>query len=164
MNTLNGQPPIAQVAQQVESRPVTLNWIRDGRVAVFKINGPSTRSTVDEWFNMVADLVKSWPAEKLYLALQDFSDKRVSLTPYMSSRTKEFEPLAAHLHGRVAIVLPNTLGNQIFRMFMRTLAWQQKLPTEAFVSYDSAMRWLDAALNKENQAKPDASMQKPDKH
>jgi len=162
MEKSDSRPAQGQAMQTVEapdSRPVTLSWLRDGRIAVFKITGPATRSTVDQWFETVSSVVKSWPPDKLYLAMQDLSDKEVSLTPYASKRAREFEPLVKHLRGRVALVLPNTFANQIFRLFLRTLSWQQSMPTEAFVTYDAALRWLDATLN--NQDKPKPTMRYP---
>src|SRR5579859_5485934 len=151
-NRTNSLPTENPPAEEGVSTLATLSWLRDDRIVVFTVNGPTTRPAVDRWFDLVAGVVKSWPPEKPYLALHDLSNKQVALTPYARSRAMEFDPLVRHLHGRIAIVLPNTFMNQLFRLFLRTLGWQRKLPTEAFTAFDAALRWLESGLQQEQQS------------
>ncbi len=125
---------------------VWVERLRDGQIVVFRVRAATTRAVVDEWFDHVADVVKNWPAEKVYLAMQDVSDRRVALTPYARGRVREFDDLVKHLHGRIAIVLPNTFMGHLIRIFLTTMRWQKKLPTEGFLSFQDALNWLEKGL------------------
>ncbi len=130
---------------------VTVEWLHDKQMVIFSVRAEATRAVVDEWFNAVAGVVKSWPPDKVYLAMQNVGDRRVGLTPYARSRVREFDDLVKHLHGRIAIVLPNTFAGHMIRLFLTTMRWQQKLPTEGFVSYKEGLAWLEKALPQKNE-------------
>jgi hypothetical protein len=130
---------------------VTSGLLHDGAIVTFALKGNPTRALVDKWFDLVAEAVKGWPTEKLFLALHDFSDDRVAFTHYARVRVKEFEPLVARLHGRIALVLTNNLQGQIIRIALRSFRWQRKLRTEAFFTYEEALHWLEAGLAADKQ-------------
>jgi hypothetical protein len=137
----------------VDEATVSLERLHEGRIVVFTIKGASTRPVVDKWFDVVAGVVTSWPAEKPYLALHDLTDKRVTLTPYARGRVREFDDLVRRLHGRIAIALPNTFMGHMIRLFLATVRWQQALPTEGFLSKEAALRWLEKALPENHSSK-----------
>jgi hypothetical protein len=136
--------------QQADMSPsasvVTSGLLHDGAIVTFTLKGNPSRELVDQWFNLVADVVKKWPTEKVYLAMHDFSDERVAFTHYARVRVKEFEPLVARLHGRIALILMPNLQGQIIRIALRSFRWQRRLRTEAFFTYESALLWLEEGL------------------
>ncbi len=141
--------------QVVEEAPVSVEWLHDRQIVIFTLKAVTTRAVVDQWFDCVAGVVKSWPADKVYLAMQNVSDKRVTLTPYARVRIREFDELVKHLHGRIAIVLPNTFTGHLIRIFLTTMRWQKKLPTEGFLSFRDGLAWLEKALPTRDNAPPD---------
>ena len=145
MSGISDNQPQASSASATDSI-VTSGRLHDGAIVTFALKGNPTRALVDQWFDLVAVAVASWPAERVYLALHDFSDERVAFTHYARVRVKEFEPLVAHLHGRIALVLTPNLQGQIIRIALRSFRWQKKIRTEAFFTYAEALRFLEAAL------------------
>jgi hypothetical protein len=139
---------------------VSVDWLHGGKIVVFTVNAMTTRTVVDEWFDLVAGVVRSWPPDKPYLAMQNVSDKRVNLTPYARSRVREFDNLLTHLQGRIAIVLPNTFTGHLIRLFLTTMRWQKKLPTEGFLSYQDGLNWLEKGLPTSEAAQPSATATK----
>jgi hypothetical protein len=143
------QSPDSTTAQHTaaDAKPnVSVEWLHDRQIVIFSVNAVASRAVVDEWADIVAGVIKSWPADKIYLAMHDLSDKRVTPTPYARARVREFDELVKRLHGRIAIVLPNNFAGHLIRIFLTTMRWQQKLPTEGFLSYETGLEWLEKAL------------------
>ena len=121
---------------------VTLQWLENGRVVCFTVNTVA-RPAIDAWLNRSEQIVKGWPAQIPYLAIQDISGS--TLTPYTRERSAKTVALTPdYLRGRSAVVMPRTVVNQAISLFV-TVNLARKKPNiqrHVFVAKDEAIRWL----------------------
>jgi hypothetical protein len=131
--------PVEEVAPGLR-----VKWLFDRRLLVV-IADSSTRSAVDAWAQLMFSAIKNWPADRTYLAIQDLSSPRFSLTPYARKRASETYEVRPSLKGRVALILPKTFVAQLIRLFIRGER-RNHFETRFFVSFKEAVEWLAEEL------------------
>ena len=125
---------------------VTLEWLHDGRIAMFHAENTSSE-TIDAWYHMSVELVQNWPQAKPYLVLSNFSN--LGLTPYSRQRSEELAAaIPDSLNGRVAVVISRGILGYGLRMFGTTplKALVPNLEFEFFFEETKALAWLEEAL------------------
>ncbi len=90
-------------------------------------------------------VIKDWPDDRIYLAVQDLSGPRFALTPYARKRASETYEVRPALKGRVAIILPRTFVAQLVRLFIRGER-RNHFETRFFMSAKDALVWLAEEL------------------
>lgn len=136
------------MSQPVELTPgLTRQRIDNDTVSVYTFYN-NRRETIDAWYEKLRDSHDKWDASQPYLILHDVS--RVFLTPYFRRRANEVMALErTDLVGAYAVLLPDSLVGQIFRIFLnRDLHRASHRTTgESFNSYDDALNWLREMRN-----------------
>jgi hypothetical protein len=121
-----------------------IRWLLDRRILVV-IADSSTRPAIDAWAQFMFSAIRNWPDDRTYLAVQDLSSPRFSLTPYARKRASETYEVRPSLKGRVAIILPRTFIAQIVRLFIRGEK-RNHFETRFFANDREALIWLAEEL------------------
>lgn len=121
----------------------TCEWLHDGQIVVFKTT-ENSRPAVDAWFEMVKSVMLNWPDDEPFLAVQDFSDQRITVTPYSRAKNEELYRLRPDLQAFMAVILPKTFAAQLFQLLFRFLRrdnWQSRV----FPTRHAGIQWLEMA-------------------
>ena len=121
-----------------------VKWLFDRRILVV-IADSSTRPAVDAWAQLMFSAIRDWPDDRTYLAIQDLSSPRFSLTPYARKRASETYEVRPSLKGRVALILPRTFIAQLVRLFIRGEK-RNHFETRFFADAREALIWLAEEL------------------
>jgi len=124
------------------AKGITLQWLENGRIVFFDVNTVD-RAAIDIWLGCSLALVKSWPAEVPYLAIQSVVGS--ALTPYTRERSAQTVALTPkYLRGRSAVVMPRTIFNQAIQLFVTiNLARENtNIQRKVFLDRAEAVRWL----------------------
>ncbi len=131
---------LSEIEQIAEG--VTMQWLEHGRIVCFTLNTVA-RAAIDAWLDRSYEIVKGWPPQMPYLALQDVS--RSMLTPYTRERSAATVALTPeYLRGRSAVVMPHSVMNQAIRLFVTiNLARSHaNIQRAVFLDRGGAVRWL----------------------
>jgi hypothetical protein len=123
---------------------VKREWVYDGRIAVITC-AMLTRHSVDEWIDLTKETISNWPPNQPFRLMQDGSDPRNMITPYLATRVNELNQLFPNLEGFLAVVVPHTIGGQMIKMFMNKIALHHHVTTKAFVTRSDGLEWLSQA-------------------
>lgn len=137
--TATADSPIEHVAEGV-----TKQWIHDGKILVMTMENPQ-RDTVDAWAEEMLRIHQAWPAAQRYLTLQDQSADSMTVTPYLRERAGEVDKDALKFaqNGKLALVFPNTITNQIMRLVAGSFGQRHRsVKRKFFVDRDDAIAWL----------------------
>ncbi|HLY26399.1 MAG TPA: hypothetical protein VKQ72_08675 [Aggregatilineales bacterium] len=108
----------ATPAEQI-SPGFKIKWLFNQRL-LYVIGDSSQRADIDLWFKFMSTVIRDWPNNYTYLAVQDLSSPKFSLTPYAQSRASKTYEVRPTLTGRVAILMPRNFTGQMLQLFMRT--------------------------------------------
>jgi hypothetical protein len=100
-----------------------------------------SRETLDAWGDHFIKLIQHTPEGHPYYVLMDTSRQELSFSPYFRSRAQMLIDAQGHRHGYLAIVIDNSLIQQVVSFYMRlqrTKAFESKVVT----TYDAAWTWL----------------------
>ncbi len=142
LQTVQSVSPVA-VASNIEqiSPSVTREWLFDRQIVVYTLANPR-RDTVDAWIDAFRSDIMSWPADRPFFVVHDFSVKGSASTPYARTRAQELVDMRPQLKGRAAVVLPQSSITiamiQVFLSRQRKTARTQR----AFARRDQAIAWL----------------------
>lgn len=119
-------------------------WL-GSHIIVIETDGDMSPAAVDLWAEATAAAVLTYPPERtaIYL-LEILSHPNQRLTPYSQQRTRSlYEDIQLTRPVYAAVVLQNTLINQLVSIFVRFLNRSQPLLTpRIFTSREAAIRWL----------------------
>jgi hypothetical protein len=121
-----------------------VKWLLDRRILVV-IGDSSARSAIDSWAQFMFSAIRAWPDDRIYLAIQDLSSPRFSLTPYARKRASETYEVRPSLKGRVAVILPRTFIAELVRLFIREER-RNHFETRFFANSKDALVWLAEEL------------------
>lgn len=136
-------------SEEVEKLPhgVVRKWLYDRRILVYIIEQEAVRLTVDTWAADIEQIVQAWPADRPYLAVQEFT--KVGLTPYNRARSetmaRKFPP---NLKGRHAIIIGGGILGMAVKIYT-TGRYRQVLPNiepKVTFAYDEGLAWVKAAM------------------
>src|SRR5262249_35692149 len=119
---------------------LTFQWIFDRRGVAFYAEN-ATRGLVDAWADKLTEIGKTWPANRPFIVLNDFSGKDCAVTPYNQQKNRELLKLYPHLHSVTAVVVKHSLAMQMSRLFIRVIP-RTKADIHLCFSRDEGMSWL----------------------
>lgn len=130
---MNGEMKwIPESVQKVDDG-LTLEWFREKSLVVYKLTSVSTQ-TLSLWTNVIVELLQSWPEDKPYCAIHDFSSRGVSLnyavrmkhnvlnigaTPTGRDLIQDIFVKRPELFARVALVFSPTFSGNLGHTFAR---------------------------------------------
>jgi len=123
---------------------VTIQWNADRSVALVTLT-ESNRKTVDTYIETNLDIFRKWDKSKPIFTIQDISGGKVTLTPYMKERLKEFTDYVNtnKVTMRTALVMENNFTGQVMRTFGRLFGGNSHyLKLVFFTSIDQAHEWI----------------------
>ncbi|PJF20882.1 MAG: hypothetical protein CUN56_13940, partial [Phototrophicales bacterium] len=106
---------------------------------------------VNAWAQHIKDLITGWEdTNKPYLVLYDFTDPKVSFTPYVREKSAELTTLRPEVTGRIAVVLSRGAINFLVMLFaqLRPRAARQ---IKIFFDKESALAWLNDGTTTQKQ-------------
>ncbi len=118
----------------------SFKWLYDRRL-LYVIGDSSSRADIDAWYQFMASVIKDWPEDRIYLAVQDLSSPKFTLTPYARARASDTYKVRPALKGRVALILPKTFVGQLIRLFIHGER-RNHFETRFFVTQSDALAWL----------------------
>ncbi|RMG70174.1 MAG: hypothetical protein D6711_17990 [Chloroflexi bacterium] len=124
--------------------------IEDGKIHIITIKS-ITRPSVNAWAQHIKDLITGWEdTNKPYLVLYDFTDPKVSFTPYVREKSAELTTLRPEVTGRIAVVLSRGAINFLVMLFaqLRPRAARQ---IKIFFDKESALAWLNDGTTTQKQ-------------
>ena len=131
----------ANLGEQDMGEGVTVEWIDDGRIVIFRLNRPG-KLTIDRWFEAVWQLFEEYPVDEPLILLHD--TRQLGLVPYMREKSAMLsEKGARYTKGRYAVVMADTPLAQLGRLYVNFQA--RKVTTRegrAFTDFDAALEWL----------------------
>jgi len=123
---------------------LTFQWIFDGKgIALYAEN--LSRGLVDAWANKLIEVGKTWPIDRPFIVLNDFSGKDCAVTPYNQQRNRELLKMFPQLRAVTAIVVKQSLTMHMSRLFIRVIP-QTRAEVYLSFSRDEAMAWLRKRL------------------
>lgn len=122
---LNTLPSRTKSLEQVKS-PITVEYCFDDQIVVVTAKD-THRETVDIWYDTLVSIGKTWPKDKPLYFLFDYSAKACTVTPYVRDRNRALQKVDFGLTIYSALVLPNTLANQLSIMFIRATGLSDKV-------------------------------------
>lgn len=141
--TVQAQTEVIQLGDHV-----TLEWLDEGRIAVFVMKN-STRSAVDAYIDGNLDVIRNWDDSKLFCVMTDASSPDVAVTPYLRERLNEVSDLikTRELRGFSALVMQRGFMTSIIRLAGNTfLRRAGKLHQRYFLNREQALEWLRKSL------------------
>jgi hypothetical protein len=146
-----GTAAAATLLHELETAPVEeiapgfkVKRLFDRRI-LYVIAETSHRAVVDSWTEFMSSVITNWPDDRTYLAVQDLSSPKFSITPYVRARASETYEVRPALKGRVALILPKTFVGQMIQMFIRGEK-RNHFETRYFGSSQEALLWLAQEL------------------
>ncbi len=126
---------------------LTREWLFERQIVVYTLTSAS-RDAVDAWIDTGFATMKSWPADRPYLAIHDVSSPNLTMTPYARQRAREIaKQLPPHLTRSAAIVRKDMFG-QAIRLFIKLdmLRVHPTLERKVFFTREAAVAWLKEKL------------------
>ena len=138
---------LAQAPTEDVGPGVTLRWVRNHQIAVFRVDSIAFDS-IDAWMRAAIRVMEEHPPGRPYHVLHDFSANHMVLTPYLRQRIQEALTRAPKAQGRLAgLVAPGTTS-MVVQLFVNTL---RRLVTrrefKVFTDKGEALAWLVEALD-----------------
>ena len=118
-------------------------WLHRAEIVCYSVTTVA-RPAIDAWREAVMALVLTWPTDRPYLAIQDFSE--ASLTPYIRKQSTTINlSWPTNLRGRSAVVAPRTMLAQVMKLFVSHDLRPQnlKVEREVFFRLEDAITWLE---------------------
>lgn len=121
---------------------VTLEWIHNRQILRLQLTSISF-GAVDAWINAVLHLLANHPVDRPCLAIYDFSDEQITLTPYIKSRAQEIARAFPDVKGRVAVLSPRGGAGRLLRLFVNQLMRIDRgRQMQVFFTRGEAVAWL----------------------
>jgi hypothetical protein len=129
----------------VEVSPgITLEWVSDGKIALFT-HTTMARASVDLWAQHMFGLMTEWPTDRPFATLQDSGFQGAAFTPTMRKHSERFITYRPELVMYTALVLPRNMTAQFVQLFYRAMRKPNRV-TEIFFTREEAMAWLEKRL------------------
>jgi hypothetical protein len=154
MQHLNPDLDSTSSTLQVISKDVHCEWFYNKRIVVVTIRS-SAREAVDTYCKLVEKIIDEWPSDRPYLAIYDFSDQHVSMTPYVRQKIRDMQKNLPKLPGSIGLVIASLLV-PLAQVFLRVQPVRAQA-TQLFRTRQAAFKWLEARL--ESQQPSNASHQ-----
>jgi hypothetical protein len=120
---------------------VTREWLDNRQLVVYTIQS-LTREATDAWVEAALELFRQWPANKPILIVYDFAQSGgVALTPYIRKRAEELSVIRPDVRGRVAVILPRSVGTQAARIFILAKLKKSRL-RRIFFTREEGLAWV----------------------
>ena len=94
-----------------------------------------------------------FPRHRKYFALNQFSGKDVSLTPYLRAAIKDLSSYRPEQSGYIAAVLPKTFFAQLMTLLLPAMN-RGNMQSRIFFTRQDALAWLQKVLSKEVMSTP----------
>jgi hypothetical protein len=138
-------PPTTQGTHDL-GNGIYLEWLNDGRIALFDIH-KNTREATATYVEALLALITTWPTADPLLLLIMANRQGAEITRYFRERLSEVNTAVGeqNLTGRIAIVVKRDIFVQVAKGILRV---QQRLvktqmPTQFFFERDEALGWLE---------------------
>lgn len=133
---LENTPEPEQIAPRV-----TLQWLDNKQLVVYMVQS-LTREATDAWVENALELFRQWPANKRILIVYDFTlCGGVALTPYIRKRAEELAIIRPEISGRVAVILPRSVGTQAARLFVLAKLKKSRV-RRIFFTREEGLAWV----------------------
>ena len=119
---------------------INFEWGKDGQIGVFEIRTVS-RDAFDAWFQVMLELMDTWPVDRPLLTVQDNNFPGAAFTPSLREHSKHIANHRPELTMHTAVILPKTLVVQFVEFFLRTVQKPNR-QTRIFFSREDAITWL----------------------
>lgn len=137
-------PDETPVETEVLAPYLMRQWLLNRRIVVYKVT-EATRHAVDAWIDAVKETRQLWPPDQVYLAIHEFSDVRIMLTPYARTQSSAIITEGSHAPGYAAIVVRHGVIGQAIQVFLK-LQHHQLNENQVFFSYKEALNWLKSKI------------------
>ncbi|MCC7451148.1 MAG: hypothetical protein IT324_27295 [Anaerolineae bacterium] len=146
----NRSAALPTVVRSIQHPGVIAEWLYEGQIVVFRLLDVS-RSTIDDWSQLVLDAIAAIPEGQPVLFLHDGTSPKVGITPYLTSKVPGLYHACSHLPGRVAVVVASSTTGQLIALVTRTTYSRNARQTNrVFVDYNEAFGWLVQGLPANN--------------
>lgn len=135
------EPP---VETEVLAPYLTRQWLLNRRIVVYKAT-EATRHAVDAWIDAIKDTRRLWPPDQVYLAIHEFSDIRIMLTPYARAQSSAIITEGSHAPGYAAIVVRHGVIGQTIQIFLK-LQHHPLNEHQVFFAFNEALNWLKSKI------------------
>lgn len=116
----------------------------DGRILIYTLTNMA-QPVIDAWFEDYQQHLLR--AKDVMLMACDLSDKSLTLTPYIRTRTIQLTQLRPELQGRVAVIVARNLTGQLLKTFMWLLnSTRGNRQRRVFFTQAEAVQWLEECL------------------
>lgn len=126
---------------------VRLDWYGDRQIVIYVVEKASTRATVDTFADAIIETANNWPIhEKPYLSAGEFP-ANMALTPYARHRMNDTFNDDPNLHGRFALIQPNSPLGMALRLYFNyeyRRSANRAIEGRAFSTREEAIAWLAA--------------------
>ena len=124
---------------------LTKEFLFGERIVIYHLDTVA-REILDAGADDVLDTMKNWQTNQPFLVLYDITSTKIALTPHLRHRLQELSNAFPDLKGRAAVVLPQSIITQVFRLFVRS---QNRIgrSKQVFFSRESAIDWLKEKLS-----------------
>jgi hypothetical protein len=123
------------------SSGLTLERLSDEQIFAFTL-ADITRATINAWVQAVKELTANRPREDKYFALNHFSGKNVSLTPYLRAAIKDLSDWKPEMSGCIALVVPKTFFAQLMTLFLPMMN-RGNMQSRIYFTRQEALDWLE---------------------
>jgi hypothetical protein len=130
--------------QQTPAAEATQEWLHDHQIVVFSLTSVN-RSAIDAYTDLIKDAMVTWPPDKPFLAVYDFSAPNLHISPYMRQRVREMSKLKGSQNACTAIVVSGFLI-PLASLIMNVLPQRASNQRRIFSSRAEAMTWLESKL------------------
>jgi hypothetical protein len=123
---------------------VTREWLSDNQILVYTVTSIS-RPVVNMWIDSLLNDIKNWPADKPFLYMGDYSHRNITITPYVKQRSAELYRVRKDIHGRVAMIVPQSIAGYMiqFTIKRRQNRIKARYEEQAFFNRASGLTWLE---------------------
>ena len=123
---------------------LTFQWLFNG-YAIGMYAEHSSHKLVDMWANKIIEISQTWPQNRPFFILNDFSGKDCSVTPYNQQKSRELLNMFPELKTYNALVVKQNLTMQLTRLFIRTIPGNRLV--HLTFSREDAIVWLKKQID-----------------
>ncbi|HLA44887.1 MAG TPA: hypothetical protein VJZ27_15690 [Aggregatilineales bacterium] len=123
---------------------VSLEWVNEGRIAVFRMGKP-TREAVDLFVDVQIAVIKQWNDTEPFAFVSDGTHPDFSMTPYMRNRFPDIGNTMSDKSMRsyaVVLLRKNLVGTMILYFGNRFHRKAGDMDLKYLSSLDEALEWL----------------------
>jgi hypothetical protein len=132
--------------QLIEIAPgVSRQELHEGRIVILQI-ATVAREAVDAAYETVLEVHQRCEEKgQLFLFAYEVSSPQMFMTPYIRSMVNKLNVVNPQIHGRVAVILPQSSMGVLLQIFVSVLRSSNR-PKRVFFSRDEAIQWLEELL------------------